>query len=73
MAIRVRKMTTEEAEAIERLASSRTQSAGLVERAKIVWLSQQGEWVKGIAQTLGIHGETVRTWLKRFNSQGLAG
>jgi transposase len=66
-------MTSEEAEAIQHLAASRTECAGLVERAKIVWLSRQGQRVKGIAEALHIHAATVRLWLKRFNGQGLGG
>ena len=71
--LRVREMTSEEAEAIQRLACSRTEAARRVERAKIIWLSQQGQRVKRIAETLRINPATVRLWLKRFNGQGLGG
>ncbi len=73
MALRVREMTPEEVESIERLARSRTNAARDVERAKIVWLSRQGKKCPAIAKELGIHEATVRLWLKRFNAAGLAG
>jgi transposase len=73
MAIRVREMTSEEVEVVQRLARSRTESARLVERAKMVWLSRQGRRVGQIAAELNLCHETVRTWLRRFNADGMAG
>jgi transposase len=71
--IRVRELTAEEAEAVKRLVHSRTEPAGQVERAKIVWLSHEGKLVPAIAEELHLSAATVRTWLKRFNAQGLPG
>ena len=73
MAIRVRDLTPEEVETIKRIAHARTERARDVERAKIVWLSRQGQRVAAIAQDLHVHRDTVRFWLKRFNTNGLAG
>lgn len=73
MAIRVRILTDEEDRMIDNLAHSRTAPARAVERAKIIWLSSQGLRVPAIAQQVGVHEQTVRDWLKRFNAQGLAG
>ena len=73
MAIRVRQMTPEEAETVERLSRSRTEAARLVERAKIVWLAHEGKGVQTISQELHLNPATVRAWLKRFNAAGLAG
>jgi transposase len=73
MAIRVRDLTPEEVETIKRVAHARTERARDVERAKIVWLSRQGQRVAAIAQDLHVHRDTVRFWLKRFNTNGLAG
>lgn len=73
MAIRVRTLTDEERRTIENLAHSRTASARQVERAKIIWLAVQGVRVPAIAQRIGIHEQTVRDWLKRFNVSGLEG
>ena len=73
MAIRVRTLTDEERRTIDNLAHSRTAPARQVERAKIIWFCSQGLRVPAIAQRVGIHEQTVRHWLKRFNAQGLAG
>lgn len=70
---RVRAFTDEEAAAIKRLAHSRTEPARRVERAQIVWRSSQGERVPAIAQHLGIHEQTARLWVVRFNKAGLKG
>lgn len=73
MAIRVRTLTDEESRIIQNLAHSRTASARQVERAKIIWLAAQGVWVPTISERMGIHEQTVRDWLKRFNAHGLPG
>jgi transposase len=73
MALRVRTMSAEEINTIRRLAHARTEPARKVERARIVWLASQGLRVPGIAQELQLTPTTVRSWLKRFNCQGLQG
>jgi transposase len=73
MALRVRSMSAEEGATIRQLAHSRTAPTRTVERARLVWLAHQGHKVPAIAQELGLCPATVRTWLKRFNRQGLAG
>lgn len=73
MALRVRPMTTEEIERIGELARSRTAPVRAAERARIIWLAREGRCVPAIARELGIHPETIRFWLKRFNERGLAG
>jgi len=73
MAIHVRSLSDEERRTIEQRAHSRTAAARQVERAKIIWLAAQGLLVPAIATRLGIHEQTVRDWLKRFNAQGMAG
>jgi transposase len=73
MALRVRPMTAEEMDTIQRLAHSRTEPARMVERARIVWLASQGLRVPAIAQQLRLCQPTVRAWLRRFNRRGLAG
>jgi transposase len=70
MVLKVRTLTSEEQQAIERLAHSRTASAREVERARIVWHASQGLRVPAIATLLHIHQQTVRLWLKRFNEAG---
>jgi len=71
--VRVRELTAQEVEAVKRLAHSRTEPARRVERAKIVWLSHEGQRVPAIAAELHLAAATVRAWLKRFNGQGLPG
>jgi transposase len=73
MALHVRPLSENEQTQIEKLAHSRTESARLVERARIIWLSSHGWWVPEIADELRIHRETVRHWVKRFNEEGLSG
>jgi transposase len=69
----LRPLTGDEIRVLDRLARSRTASARAVERARIVWEAHGGARVPAIARALGITEATVRTWLKRFNAQGVAG
>jgi transposase len=71
MALRVRALTDEEQQIIERLAHSRTAAARTVERARLIWHATQGARVPTIAKHLHLHEQTVRLWLKRFNTAGL--
>jgi transposase len=71
--LRLRALTGEEAAAIKRQAQSRTAAARAVERARIIWLASRGERVAAIARQLDITEATARLWLKRFNTEGLAG
>jgi transposase-like protein len=60
-------------ETLRQLAHSRTALARAVERTRSVWLAHQGRRVPAIAQELHLTPTTVRSWLKRFKRQGLAG
>lgn len=71
MAIQVRMLTDEEQHTIEQLAHSRTAAARTVERARIIWHAARGATVPAIARQLHLHEQTVRLWLKRFNTGGL--
>ncbi len=71
MALRIRELTSDEQATIERLAHSRTASARVVERARMIWHASQGLRVPAIAQRLNLSQKTVRQWLKRFNVAGL--
>lgn len=73
MTIRLREMSDDEVETIQRWASSRTAEARLVERAKIIWVARNEKRGKAVAKELGLHPATVRKWLKRFNAKGLDG
>jgi transposase len=71
--LRVRELTDEERLAIERLARSRKAATRLTERARIIWYSSCGELVDAIAERIGTCAHTVRRWITRFNTSGLAG
>jgi transposase len=73
MAFCIRAFTPEELAAISQLAHSRTAPARLVERARMVWHASQGETILTIARRLALDARTVRTWLGRFQQQGLPG
>lgn len=73
MALKLRELTADEQKAINKLARSRTAPARFVERARIIQLSSAGARAPAIAQQLNLSQVTVRTWLKRFNSEGLSG
>jgi transposase len=66
-------MTDAEAQALRELAHSRTAEARLRDRARICWLSHQGQRVAAIQAALGIADGTVRLWIVRFNAEGLDG
>jgi transposase len=74
MTVRVRALSSDEAEGLARMARSRSLGAGLVRRAQIVQHAvQEGLSAPDIAARMGLCGATVRFWLKRFNERGLQG
>ena len=73
MTLRVRAVSEEEREKLERTARSRTAGAGLVRRAQIVGHALEGLKAPEISARMGLCGATVRHWLKRFNARGLQG
>ena len=73
MTVRLRPLTTDEHQTLERLILSPTAATRVVTRARIVWYASRGYGVSTIATRLHLRPGTVRTWLRRFNSQGLAG
>jgi transposase len=74
MTIRLRALSPEEVGQLRDLAHSRKRGAGLVRRAQII-LHAVEERVSApeIAARMGLCGETVRSWIKRFNARGLQG
>jgi transposase len=69
----VRQMSEEETNAVKQLAHSRTEPAGLVQRAQIILLSKQGKRVIEVAEQLHVCDRTVRRWIYRFNEAGVEG
>lgn len=58
---------------LERLTRSRTTPHRIVERAKIVLASADGEAGSSICQQLGVSRPTVTCWLDRYDAEGLSG
>jgi putative transposase len=73
MALKVRTLTAEEANALKRLAGSRTAPHRVVQRAQLVWARAQGETVPVMARQVGLSAFRVRAWVHRFHRQGRAG
>ena len=71
--LRMRELTEEEERVIKKLAHSRTASARLVERAKIIELASTGQTIPQVIEQLHLSEHMVRKWWKRFEEQGLAG
>ena len=59
--------------ALEVLTRRTTAAAGLVRRARMVLLADQGMPLDQIARTVGADRTIVRTWLDRYRAGGLAG
>lgn len=70
---RVRMLTEEEHKRIKQLTHSRTESARLVERARMILWRKEGKSIAQVAQELRVCDRTVRRWIYRFNEQGLPG
>ena len=66
-------LTDDEEVALREVAHSRTAEARLRDRARICWLSHQGQSVAAIKDALRMADGTVRLWITRFNADGLAG
>lgn len=74
--VKLREVSEEEMEQVNRLAKSRTASARLVQRAKVIKALRDdpGKSATQAAQELGYRGPTAGTkWVRRFNEQGIAG
>ena len=74
MTIRVRALSPEEVRQLTELAHARKRGAGLVRRAQIIMRAVEERLsAPQIAARMGLCGETVRFWIKRFNARGLNG
>jgi len=71
--LRLRALSEEEDRVIRKLAHSRTASARLVQRAKIIELASVGHTIPQIVPLLHLSEPMVRKWWKRFEQQGVAG
>src|SRR5262245_61826347 len=71
--LRVRAVTIEEELALRAMAHSRTAEARLRDRARLRWLSHQGQSVLAIGRAVGLADGTVRLWITRCNDGGRGG
>lgn len=69
----LRPLTEEETAGLRALAHGQKVEARLRDRARICWLSHEGNRVREIVALIGIGDATVRHWITRFNAQGIAG
>src|SRR5215218_3988492 len=69
---RVVELSVEERAALEALTRRTTVAAGLVRRARMVLLADDGMPLDRIARTLGADRTIVRTWIDRYRAGGLA-
>jgi len=65
------RLTTSDRDELVKRARSRTLSARLVLRSRIVLLAADGVPVSAIARRLGTTSKTVTLWLRRFRAGGL--
>jgi transposase len=71
--LRVRAMSADEVQTLERWARTRKGAVRLAERARLLVWSRQGWRVSDLVRMLGWSDPTIRMWIKRFNAQGLEG
>jgi transposase len=73
MTLKLRVLSEEEQQVIEKVSRSRTVPAWQVERAKIIQVASQGQTIPQIARQLRVKQNTVRKWFARFGERGLQG
>lgn len=71
--LQVRAVTSDERQAVTRLAHSRTAPARAVERARVVVAALEGQLVEEIAAKQHLARNTVYMWVHRFDERGVAG
>jgi transposase len=71
--LQVREVEIEQRQALARLAHSRSEPAGRVQRAQVVLAALEGMAVEEIAVREHVARNTVYLWLHRFEEHGLAG
>jgi transposase len=71
--MQLRAVTSEERQAVTRLAHSRTAPVRTVERARVVLAALDGQLVEDIAADLRVSRNTVYLWLHRFEERGVDG
>lgn len=64
-------LTPEQRDSLEK--ARRIRSSNLAERCLAVLLSDRGQPVPAIAESLGRHEHTIRSWLKAYRAEGMEG
>ena len=73
MTLRLRDLTDDERTEVQRITRSHTLGAAFVRRARIVVHAMSGLKAEEIARRMDLCGNTVRSWINRFNARGLDG
>ena len=73
MTLRLRDLTDDERTEVQRITRSPTLGAAFVRRAQIVVHAMSGLKAEEIASRMDLCGNTVRSWINRFNARGLDG
>ena len=73
MTLRLRDLTEDERTEVQRITRSHTLGAAFVRRARIVVHAMSGLKAEEIARRMDLCGNTVRSWINRFNARGLDG
>jgi hypothetical protein len=66
-------LTDSQRSELQRWQRTPTQLAGLVRRARLILLLDQGQSVTEAAQTAGLAPKNARKWIRRFLERGVAG
>ena len=67
MTLRLRDLTDDERTEVQRITRSHTLGAAVVRRAQIVVHAMSGLKAEEIARRMDLCGNTVRSWINRFN------
>ena len=73
MTLRLRDLTDDERTEVQRITRSHTLGAAFVRRAQIVVHAMSGLKAEEIASRMDLCGNSVRSWINRFNARGLDG
>ena len=73
MTLRLRDLTDDERTEVQRITRSHTLGAASFRRARIVVHAMSGLKAEEIARRMDLCGNTVRSWINRFNARGLDG
>jgi transposase len=70
---RLRELSTEELDELQRLLRSETTPAALFRRARLIWLLAGQYSIAEASGYVGLHYTNAHKWVKRFEAEGLDG